>query len=261
MDNQLSLYPLKLNKDYYVAAANDLIKGKQKMTIREAQLLYLAMAQVVEEDKDFKTYTTTVPEIAEFMGIAPENLYRDIKGICKSLLQRVVEVKQGTKKWMVFQWVNSAKYDDGTLTLRLSDDIKPFMLELAEKGYFTKFQLGTVLTFRSYYTTRLYQFLKCECDAYGKDEWKFTCEELREFFQTGKKYDRNFNLINKTIKIAVDELNNSPYAHIWDFEEIKAKTKGNPITGVKFKALLFGDKDEKKETWLKYEQLGLVGNK
>ena len=123
-------YELKLNPDYYVVTANDLIKGRQKMSDREATLLYIAMAQVVKEDKDFKTYTTTVPELAAFMGIDPNSLYRDLKDICKSLLQRVVEIQvggenaRGRKKWHIFQWVNSAKYDDGVLTIRLSDDIK-----------------------------------------------------------------------------------------------------------------------------------------
>ena len=88
-------YELKLNPDYYVVTANDLIKGRQKMSEREAQLLYIAMAQVVKEDKDFKTYTTTVPELAAFMGISPDSLYRDLKDICKSLLQRVVEIQVG----------------------------------------------------------------------------------------------------------------------------------------------------------------------
>ena len=29
-------YPMKLNKNYYVVTANDLIKGRQKMTLRES---------------------------------------------------------------------------------------------------------------------------------------------------------------------------------------------------------------------------------
>ena len=135
-------YPLKLDKDFYVVTANDLIKGKQKMTLRESQILSIAIAQVVNEDKDFKTYTTTIPELAAFMGINENSLYRDLEGICRSLCSQIVEIQIGGenakrhKKWKIFHWVSSAMYDNGKLTLRLSDDIKPYLLDL--QAYYSR---------------------------------------------------------------------------------------------------------------------------
>lgn len=245
-------YQLKLDKNYYVVTANDLIKGKQKMSLREAQLLYIAISQVVYEDKDFKTYTTTVPELAAFMGIDENSLYRDLKGICKSLCQQVVEVQiggensKGRKKWEVFSWIQSAKYDNGTLTLRLSDDIKPYLLEL--ESYYSQTLLGTLLTFRSYYTTRLYQYLVADTGArYGNvHEWKFSCEQLRELFQVGEKqYKLTRDFLRKTIIPALDELNNSDYAYVWDYEEHRSAKRGKPIESVSFKAIFFKDKERK----------------
>lgn len=246
-------YELKLNHDYYVVTANDLIKGRQKMSLREAQLLYIAMAQVVKEDKDFKTYTTTVPELAEFMGITPDSLYRDLESICTNLLQRVVKIQIGgenareRKRWKAFQWINCAEYDNGKLTIRLSDDIKPFLIDLV--SHYSQTLLGTLCKFNSYYATRLYQLIVCEHNEHPqkpKEEWVFTCEQLREFFQIGKnEYSRPYNLINKTIKPAVNELNKSPYAHIWDYEEMHAKGRGRSIIGVKFKALVFNNQEQK----------------
>lgn len=244
-------YPLKLNNDYYVVTANDLIKGHQKMTLREAQLLYIAISQVVKEDKDFKTYTTTVQELATFMGDSPENLYRDLKNICKQLRQRVVEVqvkgdnaKKG--KWKVFGWIDSAEYDNGKLTLRLSDDIKPYLLEL--DNYYSQTLLGTLMTFRSYYTTRLYQYLVADIGASNgyKTEWSFTCEQLRELFQIKEKqYKLPRNLLNKTIKPALEELGKSDYAYVWDYIEHRTRTRGKPLESVSFKVMLFKDKAHK----------------
>lgn len=246
-------YELKLNSDYYVVTANDLIKGRQKMSDREATLLYIAMAQVVKEDKDFKTYTTTVPELAAFMGISPDSLYRDLKDICKSLLQRVVEIQvggenaRGRKKWHIFQWVNSAKYDDGVLTIRLSDDIKPFMIDLV--SHYSQTILGALMSIDGYYAKRLYQLIVCEHNENPnkpKEEWEFTCEQLREFFQVGEKeYKLPRNLLNKTIIPAIKELNSSPYAYIWDYEELHAKGRGRALIGVKFKAQIFKNREEK----------------
>lgn len=246
-------YQLKLNSDYYVVTANDLIKGHQKMTDREAELLYLAMAQVVKEDNDFKTYRTTVPELAAFMGITPDSLYRDLEKICKSLLQRVVEIQiggenaRGKKKWKAFQWINCAEYDNGTLTIRLSDDIKPFMIDLV--SHYSQTLLGTLLTINGYYAKRLFQLIVCERNenpTKPKEEWEFTCAELREFFQVDeKKYKLPRNLLNKTIIPAIEELNNSDYAYIWDYEEPRGSGRGKPLIGVKFKAITFKSREEK----------------
>lgn len=249
-------YPMKLDKDFYVVTANDLIKGKQKMTLRESQLLFIAISQVVYEDSDFKTYTTTVPELAAFMGVDENSLYRDLEGICTNLLQRVVKIQvggenaKGRKKWEIFQWVNSAKYDNGKLTIRLSDDIKPYLLEL--EAYYSQTLLGTLLTFRSYYATRLYQYLLAETNArWGKvEEWSFTCEQIRDLFQIGEKqYKLNRDLLRYTIQPALEELGDSDFAYIWDYEEHRTAKRGRPLESVSFKAIFFESK-EKKEFYL-----------
>ncbi|MBR3918824.1 MAG: replication initiation protein [Clostridia bacterium] len=250
-------YTMKLDRDYYVVTANDLIKGKQKMSLREAQLLFIAISQVVYEDKDFKTYTTTVSELAAFMGIDENSLYRDLKSICKSLCQQIVEIQiggenaQGRKKWKVFSWIQSAEYDNGILTIRLSDDIKPYLIDL--ESYYSQTLLGTLMTFRSYYATRLYQYLIADSGAkYGNvHEWEFTCEQLRELFQIGEKqYKLTRDLLKKTIIPALDELNKSDYAYVWDYKEHRSTKRGKPIESVSFKAIFFKNK-ERKEFYLK----------
>lgn len=261
-------YQLRLNNDYYVVAGNDLIFGHQKMTPREAQLLSIAIAQVLKEDKDFKTYTTTVPELAEFMGIDQSALYRTLKDVCKDLVTRYVEVQAGGEnadknKWKILTWVQSAEYDNGKLTLRLSDDLKPYLLGL--NGYYSQTLLGILLSFRSYYAFRTYQYLKAASGAnWGfKKEWDFTCEQLRELYQLDekdkksgeyKKYPRNYDLIKYTIKSALEELGSSDYVYVYDYEEYKdmnSRRKGKKtLAGVRFKTVFFVTR-EKKEAYLK----------
>lgn len=247
------IYPLQLNPDYYVVTANDLIKGKQKMTLREAQLLYITMSQVVKEDKDFKTYSIAVSELASFMGIGPNALYRDLENICTNLLKRVVKIyvqdanNPSERKWKAFQWISAAEYENGKLTIKLNDELKPFLIELV--SHYSQILLGTLCSFNSYYAARLYQYIVCEIGEHPrnpKEEWTFTCEELRDFFQIEKnEYARNYDLVRKTIKVALDELNKSDFAYIWDYEELRGPGKGRPLVGVKFKAAIFKDKDEK----------------
>ena len=254
-------YPIKYDPSYYVVTANDLIKGKQKMDLRESKILAIAISQVVKEDKDFKTYTTTVPELAAFMDIDENSLYRDLEGICRSLCQQIIEIQvggenaRGRKKWKIFHWISSAAYDDGKLTLRLSDDIKPYLLDL--EAYYSQTLLGTLMTFRSYYATRLYQYLVADMGArWGNvEEWTFTCEQIRDIFQPYIKddkgnivkelYTRTYNLIQKTIKPALEELGASDFAYVWDYEEHRAAKRGRPLESVSFKAIFFENKEKK----------------
>ena len=250
--NENVAYPLKLNADYYVVTANDLIKGKQKMSLREAQLLYITMAQIVKDDTDFKTYKTSVPALADFMGISADSLYRDLESICTNLLQRVVKVQINDadgkdRKWKAFQWISYAEYRNSELIVRLNDEIKPFLIDLM--SHYSQILLGTLCAFKSYYTARLYQLIVCEIGEHprvGKEEWSFTCDELREFFQIEKNtYVRTSDLIRRTIRPALNELQESDFAYIWDYEEIRERAKGCPLSGVKFKAMVFKNREEK----------------
>lgn len=251
----MKTYELKLNGNYQVVTANDLIKGKQKMTLREAQLLFITMSQVVKQDKDFKTYTTTVPELASFLGVSPKSLYRDLEGICENLMKRVIKIKQG-QKWKMFHWISRAEYDSCTLTIRLSDDIQPFLLELV--GNYTQTLLSTLLTFKSWYTARLYQLIVCERTEHReeKEKWALSIDEIREFFDlSDDEYTQATDLIKNTIQRAINELNQNDTVYISSFEKIyKKHGRGRSLIGVSFEAIVFPDASHK-EAFLRYENV------
>ena len=82
MDEQIkeNAIAIKYNKDFYVIQANELVRSKQDdLTLLEAKLIRLAITQVLENDTDLKTYTCNVVDLANFLGIAKDNIYRDIK--------------------------------------------------------------------------------------------------------------------------------------------------------------------------------------
>ena len=256
-------YPLQLDKNNDVVAANDLMKGKQKMTLREAQLLYLAISNVVKYDKDFKTYTTTVKELSTFMEIDENSLYRDLKSICIKLCSRTVIIQVKGKnarkdKWKVFHWVDSADYDEGKLTLRLSEDIKPYLLEL--NGCFSSTRLYVLLSFESYYAVRLYQYLWAERNQSSreqKEEWVFTIEQLRDLFQIEKgKYKQPRDLLKSTIIPALKELDASPYFHYWNYQENKSTARGKALLSIQFEAEFYETQEEKEKAFERARRIG-----
>lgn len=227
------IYPMALEKKHYTVLANDLIKGKQSMTLQEARILRLLITQVVKEDKDFKTYTCRISDLAKFLGITSESLYRDIPKICKQLLSRIIYVGTGDPKkpWKIFQWLQLAQYDgNGNLTLMLSNQIAPYVLGLEK--WFTQYQIGNVLALDSFYAIRLYELLRCD-DGVTRQErsyLEYTVQELRTFFDCENKFNQIGQLKEKVIERAIKEINEKTDIRV-SVEYIKT---GRAVTSIRF---------------------------
>lgn len=223
---------MKFDSEYYTVMANDIVRGKQDMTLQEARILRLLITQVVKEDKDFKTFTSSIQDLASFLNIPPNNLYRDIKGICFNLTQRVVQIGTGNPKepWTFFSWISSARYDgEGTVTLRLSDEIKPYLIDL--NAYFTQYKLENILEMKSFYGIRLYELLRSD---YFKDEntyQEYTLGFLRQFFDCESKYKTFKDFRVRVLEIGIKEVNEKSDLYIYEAVQIKT---GRKITGIKF---------------------------
>jgi len=229
MDNKLIVY----DKSHYTVMANDIIKGKQDMTLWEARIIRLLITQVVKEDKDLKTYTCRIQNLASFLNITSETLYQDIKIICRKLLSRVVEIGTGNPKnpWKMFHWISKAEYDgNGNLTLKLSDEISDFVLDL--NAWFTQYQLQNILSFNSFYAIRLYEILKCEdgIARQNKDNFEFSITKLREIFACDNKYKQTKDFIKKVIFVGIREINNKSDITV-DYNYVKM---GKKIVGINF---------------------------
>ena len=209
-------HEMTYNAEHNTVAANDIIKGKQSMTLQTARLIRLLVTQIAERDKDLKTYTCKITDLAKFLNIDSSNLYRDIRGICECAMKSIVYIGTSNPKepWEMFHWVSTAKYDGkGNLTLRLSDEIKPYVLELEK--WFTQYKLKNILEFNSYYAIRLYEIIKCADGETGnmQSELEFEIEELRQYFDCENKYKPFANFKKNTIEVAVREINEK--SDIW----------------------------------------------
>lgn len=226
-------YEMTYNSEHYTVAANDIIRGKQTMNLQTARLIRLLITQVVKEDKDLKTYSCKITDLAKFLNVPRNNLYRDMYQICVAALDSKVYIGTGNPRhpWKMFPWISLAEYDGkGTLTLRLSEQIKPYVLELDK--WFTQYQLKNILEFNSYYAIRLYEILQCEEGIYRheKEAHEFEMDELRQFFDCENKYKKNNDFIRKVIEVAIREINEK--SDIW--VEATYKKWGRAINSVVF---------------------------
>jgi len=206
MDNKMIVY----DKNYYAVMANNIVKGKQEMTLWEARIIRLLITQVVKQDPKLRTYTCRIQELADFLNISSQNLYRDINLICDNLLKRIIRIgtKNPKEPWEKFHWISNAKYDgNGNITLKLSEEIAPFVLEL--NSWFTQYKLENILGFNSFYAIRIYEILKCDSGITRDEqsEFSYNLDYLREILNCTEKYRYMHDFIKRVIDIGVKEIN------------------------------------------------------
>lgn len=234
---------IEYNKSYYAVMANNIIKGKQTMSLQEAKLIRLLITQICKNDTDFKTYKVNINDLANFLDIDSSNLYREIRDICQSLMTRTIKIEK-EKEWKIFQWLQLAEYDGkGTITLMLSNQIAPYLLGL--NAWFTKYQLKNILAMKSFYAIRLYELLKL---AVGEDRKKtmryiFSVQDLRKFLECEAKFKQIGEFKKWVLDIAIRDI--KEYSeYICTYE---SKKTGRTITDIVFLLQLKENKKKKVE--------------
>ncbi len=231
---------IKYNKNYYSVMANKIIRGKQKMTIYEAKLIRILIAQIKKEDKNFRMYQTNIRNLAEMLGTDRKNIQREIRNVCKNIMKQIVEIENG-EDWEILHWLSYAKYDSktGIIMLMLSEEISPYVLALKEK--FTRYQTKNILTMQSFYAIRLYELLQMRIGMDRKKilVYQFGVEELRIILECESKFKQIGEFKRFVLDIAVREIS-SETEYICTYE---CRKTGRTITEIIF---LLEEKEEQK---------------
>lgn len=229
------ILPLKYQSNYAVIQANELVRSRQDdLSLLEAKLIRLAVAQVLKDDIDLKTYKISVSKLASYLNISSPNIYRDIQDLSLSIMKKRIFIKAKEKKkngkpdYKIFHWVEAIEYKDGTIIFELSEKLKPYLVGLNE--LFSSYRFEEILQLTSSNAIRLYELLVSYAnirfrDYYNdrftyndieldNDEVIFTMDELREFFnckdeKTGEiiKYPNGSDFIRRIIDAGVKEIN------------------------------------------------------
>ena len=177
---------------------------------------------------------------------------------------------EGDENFIMFNVVNKCEYRDGVFTTRFTKEMKPHIYNL--KKDYTRMSLDVLCSFKSLFTTRIYEILRTQYyrfekeqteelivpkppkKAYSLSELKFTLnvvdvnasktvkrlveqgrfeEALEEIKDASFEDWRNFR--RKVLEVAKKELEESEYSEIcFDYEPLKVG-KGGKVTGVIFK--------------------------
>lgn len=192
------------------------------------------IAQISPSDEDFKLYRVAVADFARLFDITGEAAYEQIKKAADELTSRKIRIQKG-KSWLFMNWLSSAEYIQGSGYVELCFDkkLKPYLLQL--KGYFTQYELESVVSFKSAYSIRIYELLKAEQFKAAKNGYfqrTFHYEELRQSMGLeSTEYALFADFRRYVIEIAVREINTSSNLAIVQVDYPKT---GRKITHIVF---------------------------
>ena len=200
-----------LNDENYVVMSNDLIKGKSNLSLNELKLLRLTIMQIIKNDTDFMTYQINISELAKLLDITSPSIYRDVDEMTTHLLQEIVYVGDGNPKhkYKKFQWCSYCEYDNGIVTIRLHDNLKPYLLELKE--HYTQYVLQDILILKTVYAVRMYELiveeLRTQVYADKTATVELSLDSIRKATNTEDKYEQTAMLKVRVIDSAIAEIN------------------------------------------------------
>jgi plasmid replication initiation protein len=223
------------DKALIVRQSNSLIDASYRIaSVGEGRLIRALIAQISPSDEDFKLYRVSVSDFARLFSINDNTAYEQIKKASDELLDRKIYI-ENNEGWLNTRWLSSAKYkkNSGHIELRFDVNLKPYLLQL--KGYFTQYELESVVSFKSAYSIRIYELLKAEqfkAARSGQFSKTFSYEELRVILGIADNEYSQFAFFRvNVIEIAVREINTSSNISITQVDYPKT---GRKITHIVF---------------------------
>lgn len=260
----------KNQRQEMVSKSNVLIESKSSTSLFERKLLNIAIAKAVIEDGELIARVTT-KDVKNYLHISGNSIYTRLRDASKETLGHVVSIEdEGKENFIMFNVVNKCEYRDGVFTTRFTKEMKPHIYNL--KKDYTRMSLDVLCSFKSLFTTRIYEILRTQYYRFEKEasdeiivprppkapyslsELKFTLnvvdanasktvkrlveqgrfdEAIEEIKDASFEDWRNFR--RKVLEVAKKELEESNYSEIcFDYEPVKSG-KGGKVTGIRFK--------------------------
>ena len=193
-----------------VRKANELIqKSRFSLSLQQQKIILYLISKIHPTDTEFHEYKFEIKAFCEACGIDSDGgtVYSEIKEAIKNIADKSLWVKMPDGRETLLRWIEKASLETGTgiLTIRLDNDMKPYLLQL-NKNY-TTCDLIYTLTFKSKYSVRLYELIKSihydESQPYSKT---YSVDELKKLLgaETHKTYS---HFKQKALDPAVAEIN------------------------------------------------------
>lgn len=139
---------------------------KSDMHSATQKLIRLCIAQCKMTDKAFYEYSISANEIIQLFGVERKEVYRNCESWAKQAL--ATQVGYRNDKEEEFEYTNlfsKCKYKKGILTMKLSEDMTPYFINIKKELGYTQYELSTILSTKGKHTIPIYELISKELKA------------------------------------------------------------------------------------------------
>lgn len=204
--------PMVLDKNLDVAMANTLIiNGINTLNATELKLLRMAIMQSKIGDTRFFEYEISAKEIAGFLNLDLDNLYKNLDKMTDNIQAAFIKLKDDrTQQFKKYGWVSHCFYVNGLVSIKLNDDLKPYILGL--KRCFFKYKIEELISYKSKHTIILRELLAAKMGSEKPHadvviEIPISLEELKHVTNTDKEYKSTSLFKTRVLDTAIQEIN------------------------------------------------------
>ncbi len=218
-----------------VAMANDLLKGVTSLSLNEHKLLRLLITQIKPNDKELYLFRVKVSEFSELLGINRNNLYSELDRMTDHLMREIIRIGDGNPKhyWKKFHLVDVSEYSDGVITIKLSEELKPYIIGLQK--WYTTYRLEEIVHLKSVYSIRIYELIQYalkDNKPYGDKRATvyIDIQSIRQTTGTEEKYERVSQFQAKVLDLSLRDINEFSAYHV----EVEPYREHRKIVGFYF---------------------------
>ena len=214
-----------------VVKSNDLIqKSRFSLTTNQQKIILYLISKLKYKDTDFTECKVDIKDFCKVCGIDLNNgrRYNELKNSIKQIADKSIWLEKENGDETLVRWIEKPTIhkNDGVITIRLDDDLKPYLLELKEK--YTQYELIYTLKMKSKYSIRLYELLKSrQYDKLKEYTVKYSIDELKKLLDA-ENYKTFKDFRRRVLDKATEEINS--YSDI--FIDCLCIKQGKAITDI-----------------------------
>lgn len=212
-----------LTKRNYTRQQSVIINARYALTKNEIDLVLVLLTAIHKEDRDFKTYQFTMPELESRTDRQWNST--QLKATIKGLMSKPLELpNESGKGWAIVNWFTYFSFGDGLISCRFEKALKPYLIDI--QGRMILGDIRHLLPMKSSYSKRVYLLLK-EYAKFGVR--KFQTEELMKILKVPKSLKIYNNFKQKVLDRAEQDINKFTDLKV-SFDEKKVRRKVTEIT-------------------------------
>ena len=145
---------IKDHNNNIVSKANELIKAKGVLSGTAQKMLASIISMLRVDDTDFQEYALRIDDYLRLIGSRSKNI-NFMQEQAEQLMRSPFKIDG-----KLFNWCSMVDFErmEGYIIFDIHWRLKPYLLELKERGNFTQYKIINILSLKGEYSPKLYEY-------------------------------------------------------------------------------------------------------